>query len=172
LAVAFAAASFSASAADGCGTNAMRRVVVGPQPTANALYAHIQHVDMGSWQTGFDEETFVYIGEVHTNSGKTYKIGHLKTSWGPACRATQRLFIFDAGDRYLGQYAPVVVDAKHIRIQGSALLFPFDPQDGNKLDLKEGPPPKAWLDGDNPEWTPAPAAPTPGTAPPPPGKGL
>lgn len=145
-----------AHAGSGCDTNAQKRVVVGPQPTANALYAHIQHVDMGSWLDGFDEETFVYIGEVHTKSGKTYKIGHLTTTWGLACRATQRLFIFDAKNDYLGQYAPVEVDAKRIQIQGSVLIFPFDSKDGNKLDLSKGPPAAAWLDGDNPEWTPAP----------------
>ncbi len=160
----------SAHAGGACNTKAQKRVVIGKRPTANTLYAHIQGVGMGSWISGFDKETFVYIGDVHTKSGKTYKIGHLKTIAGRECIAFQRLFIFDAKDNYLGQYAPVEVDAKKISIHGSTLVFPFNPKSGNKLDLSKGPPAKASLDGYDQDWSPAPALnppPAPSTAPPP-----
>ncbi|HEV2112468.1 MAG TPA: hypothetical protein VGT99_14010 [Gammaproteobacteria bacterium] len=150
--------------AGSCNPHAQRRVVKGPQPTANTLYAHIQHVGAGSWQAGFDTETFVYVGDVHAKSGKIYKIGHLKTLALRDCTPFQRLFIFDAKDHYLGQYAPVEVDPKRIMIQGTELVFPFRKNDGNTLDLKDGPPVKTRLDGDDIGWEPAP---DPGTAPPP-----
>ncbi|HEY4127615.1 MAG TPA: hypothetical protein VGN70_06180 [Gammaproteobacteria bacterium] len=145
-----------------CDTNANKRTVIGKQPTANTLYAHIQNVDMGSWVGGFDNETFVYVGDVHIKSGKPkepdkiYKIGHLKTTAGKSCIAFQRLFIFDTNDNYLGQYAPIEVDAKKIKIRGTTLLFPFAAKDGNKLDLSKGPPAEAKLDGDSEEWSAAP----------------
>lgn len=162
LAAVLAAVSLSAHAGN-CNPHAQKRVVKGRQPTADTLYAHIQHVGAGSWQAGFDKETFVYVGDVHIKpsksgeSEKIYRIGHLKTIAGRQCIEFDRLFIFGAKDEYLGQYASVEVDAKKIKVRGSTLLFPFDPKNGNTLDLSEGPPAKAWLDGDNPEWIAAPA---------------
>lgn len=134
----------------GCDTNANKRFVKGRQPTADTLYAHIQRVDSGSWEGGFDKETFVYIGEVHTKSGKTYKVGHLKTTAWKTCVAFERLFIFDAKDKYLGQYAPVEANPKDIKIEGSKVIFPF--HDGNILDLKDGPPAQVRLDGEFDQW--------------------
>lgn len=163
-ALALAAACMSASAMAGCNPHAQKRVVKGKQPTADTLYAHIQHVGAGSWQAGFDTETFVYVGDVHAKSGKIYKVGHLHTIAMRKCIAFDRLFIFDAKDNYLGQYAPVEVDSKKIKIKGSTLIFPFDTKGGNKLDLKDGPPANIRLDGDDIGWEPALA---PGTAPPP-----
>ena len=165
LAAALAAFCFSAPARAGCNPHAQQRVVKGRKPTANTLYAHIQGVGAGSWQVGFDTETFDYIGDVHTKSGKTYKIGHLRTIAGRHCLVLQRLFVFDAKEAYLGQYASVEVDPKQIKIQGTVLIFPYHKNDGNTLDLKDGPPTEVKLDGDNVEWEPAPAPPPPsGTA--------
>lgn len=160
LGMALAAASFSASAGS-CNPHAQKRVVKGRQPTANTLYAHIQHVGAGSWQAGFDTETFVYVGDVHVKkSGKTYKIGHLKTIALRRCIPFQRLFIFDDKDKYLGQYAPVEVDPKKIKIRGSTLLFPFAPKDGNTIDFSKGPPAETHLDGYSQNWEAAPSATT------------
>lgn len=155
LAAVFAAASFSASAGTGCDTNAKKRVVIGPKPTADTLYAHLHGLDMGAWEDGFSEETFTYIGEVRTKAGKTYRIGYLSTVWGEACRATSRLYIFDGDDRPLGHYDGVIMDPRKVAISGAELKFRFDPKDGNTLDLGNGPPEQAWLDGDNEDWTPA-----------------
>lgn len=154
LAVALAAGCFSASAGAGCDTNAQKRLVVGPKPTADVLYAHLHEVDMGAWDDGFSEETFTYIGEVHTKAGKTYKIGYLSTEWGEACRATNRLYIFDGENRPLGHYYGIGIDPRKIIINGTTLKLPLDPNSGNTLDLENGPPKEAWLDGDNPEWNP------------------
>ena len=157
LAAALAAVSLGASAGTGCDTNAQKRVVVGPKPTANLLYTAIRNVDEGAWKDGFDIETFTYVGNVLTKSGTTYKIGFLETVWGESCRATNRLLIFDAQNKYLGQYYGIDTDPTKIQIRKGVLSFPFESKDGNKLDLDEGPPAKAWLDGDNPEWSAAPA---------------
>ena len=146
--------------AGSCNPHAQKRVVKGPQPTADTLYAHLQHVGAGSWQAGFDTETFTYVGDAHTKSKKTYKVGYLKTIATRQCIAFERLFIFDDKDVYLGQYTPVEVDPKKIKIRGAKLVFPF--HDGNTLDLKDGPPAKARLDGEDYEWE---AAPAPATAP-------
>ncbi|HEY1772642.1 MAG TPA: hypothetical protein VGH91_05560 [Gammaproteobacteria bacterium] len=162
FAVALAVVSFSASAGTGCNINANKRVVIGHRPTAATLYSHIQNVGAGSWQAGFDTETFVYIGDVHIKPSKSgepekiYKIGHLKTIATRQCIEFDRLFIFGAKDEYLGQYAPVEVNAKKIKIQGTSLVFPFHKKDGNTLDLKDGPPAKTQLDGDEVDWAPNP----------------
>ena len=138
-----------------CGPDLEKQIVVGQQPTAGTLYTHIQHVEMGAVDKDFWDETFTYIGDAHTKSGVTYKIGFLEVIWGQSCRATQRLFIFDKDNKYLGQYYGIEVDAKDIKISGAVLHFPFDANDGNTLDLENGPPKQAWLDGDNPRWYPA-----------------
>lgn len=138
-----------------CHSDSEKRIVAGQQSTASTLYAHIQHIDMGSWDKDFWDETFTYIGDAHTKSGVTYKIGFLETIWGESCRATLRLFIFDIRNKYLGQYYGIEVKGKDIKINGAALLFPFDASEGNTLDLENGPPKRAWLDGDNPSWIPA-----------------
>ena len=152
------------SAGAQCDTHAQKRVVTGKQPTAATLYSHIRNIGVGSWQTGFDKEAFVYVGDVRARSGKTYKIGHLKTLATRQCIEFDRLFIFDAKDTYLGQYAPVEVNPKKIKIEGTTLVFPFHKKDGNTLDFKDGPPAKTQLDGDEVDWESAPA---PSDAPPP-----
>lgn len=154
--------------AAGCNPYAQKRVVKGQQPTADTLYARTRN--LGSWVSGFEQETFVYIGDVHVKSGKSekiFKIGHLHTLAGRTCIPFDRLFIFDANDNYVGQYFPVVVAPKKVKIQGSVLVFPFKPKDGNKLDLSNGPPANVRLDGDTPDWEPAPEPESGQGAPPP-----
>jgi hypothetical protein len=138
-----------------CHTDIDKRIVVGRQPTAKYLYARIRHVKMGAWNDGFWDETFTYIGDVHSTSGKIYKIAYLSTIWGESCHATNRLFVFNGDNKYLGQYDDIMVDPMKIKIRGTQIIFPYDTGDGNKLDLELGPPSKAWLDGENPEWSPA-----------------
>lgn len=156
--------------AGSCNPHAQKRVVIGPKPTADTLYAHLHGLDMGAWEDGFSEETFTYIGETRTKAGKTYRIGYLNTVWGQACRATSRLYIFDGDDRPLGHYDGIITDPRKVTITGTVLKFKFDPSDGNTLDLGNGPPERARLDGDNEDWTPArpeasPPAPAASTAP-------
>lgn len=156
LLVLYAFAPLVASAHDSpCHIDVEKRIVVGRQPTANVLYAHIKHVEMGSWPNGFWDETFTYIGDAQATSGKTYRIAYLRTIWGNSCRATNRLFIFDGDNKYLGQYYGIMVDPMDIRITGAQVTFPFDANDGNSFSLENGPPDTVWLDGDNPEWTAA-----------------
>lgn len=138
----------------GCDTNAMKREVVGPKPTADVLYAHLHDVDMGAWDDGFSKETFTYIGEVRTKAGKTYKLGYLATVWGQACRQTTRLYIFDADNRPLGHYYGIGINPRKVTISGTTVTLPIDPNTGNTLDLANGPPKQPWLDGDNPDWNP------------------
>lgn len=138
-----------------CNTNAEKRTVIGKEPTAKVLYAKLANIELGSWKSGFSDETFTYIGIVHTKKRKTYKIGYLSTVWGESCRATNRLFIFDGNNKYLGQYDGIMLDPKRVWIAGAVLHFPFKSDDGNTLDLANGPPESAWLDGENPEWIPA-----------------
>lgn len=130
-----------------------KRVVKGGKPTATALYGNLKNIESGAWKDGFWDETFIYIGDVHTRNGKVYKIGFLTTVWGEACRATNRLFIFNSDNDCLGQYCGIMEPP--VKISGSVLYFPFDDQNGNTLELESGPPPQAWLDGENPEWMPA-----------------
>lgn len=136
-----------------CGDVHEKRIVEGVEPTATALYKKIKNIESGAWKNGFWVETFAYIGEVHTRNGKVYKIGFLTTEWGEACRATNRLFIFSSDNACLGQYGGIMEPP--VKILGSVLYFPFDDQNGNTLDLENGPPAQAWIDGENPEWMPA-----------------
>jgi hypothetical protein len=131
-----------------CGKSYEKRIVKGTAPTATMLYAKIKKIESGAWKKGFWEETFSYIGDVHTRNGKVYKIGFLTTIWGQACRATHRLFIFGSDNSYLGQYDGITDPP--VKISGSVLYFPYDAQVGNSLDLENGPPAQAWLDGQNP----------------------
>ena len=130
-----------------------KRIVKGDEPTANVLYKKLKDIESGSWESGFWNETFTYIGDAHTKSGKVYRIGFLITVWGEACRATNRLFIFNSDNVCLGQYGDI--SEPPIRIVGSVLHFPVDDKDGSTLDLESAPPATAWLDGKNPEWMPA-----------------
>jgi hypothetical protein len=123
------------------------------EPTATTLYKQLKDVELGSWDGGFWAETFTYIGDARTKSGKVYRVGFLTTLWGEACRATNRLFIFSSDNVCLGQYGGI--SDPPIKIAGSVLYFPFNEQVGNNLDLENGPPPTVWLDGENPEWLPA-----------------
>lgn len=136
-----------------CHNTNEQRIVVGSEPTASTLYSRIRNIDLGAWKNGFWDETFTYVGDAHTHAGKTYKVGFLRTVWGESCRATLRLFIFDDSNNYLGQYYGIM--SAPTKIVGATLYFPFKPEEGNTLDLEKGPPKRAWLDGDNPEWRPA-----------------
>jgi hypothetical protein len=136
-----------------CGNGHEKRIVKGVDPTATVLYKKLKNIELGSWESGFWEETFTYIGDAHTKSGKLYRIGFLTTVWEAACRTTNRLFIFNSNNVCLGQYGDI--SEPPIKIVGPVLYFPFDGQDGSTLDLESGPPATAWLDGENPEWMPA-----------------
>lgn len=140
-------------AAEPCGNVKEVRIVKGAEPTASVLYENIKHIENGSWKNGFWDETFSYIGEVHTINGEIYKIGFLSTTWGATCRATNRLFVFGNDNLCLGQYGGIIEPP--LKISGSKLLFPFDDQYGNEIDFKNGPPLQILLDGENPEWMPA-----------------
>jgi hypothetical protein len=136
-----------------CHSTREKRTVIGSEPTASILYAKIRDIYMGSWKSGFWDETFTYVGDTHTQDGKTYKIGYLVTIWGESCRATRRLFVFDHNNDYLGQYYGIMLAPT--KIVGATLYFPFKAEDGNTLSLEAGPPKQAWLDGENPEWASA-----------------
>ncbi len=85
--------------------------------------------------------------------GKAFKLGNLITIWGNSCRATNRFFIFDADNKVLGQYDGLMIDDPNkIVITGGTVIFPFDPKYGNSLDLENGPPATAWLDGDTEDF--------------------
>ena len=113
---------------------------------------NIKHIENGAWKNGFWNETFSFIGKIHTTNGKIYKIGFLSTIWGESCRATNRLFVFGNDNLCIGQYAGMMEPP--IKITGSKLLFPFDEQYGNIIDFENGPPLQIWLNGENPEWMP------------------
>jgi hypothetical protein len=136
-----------------CGNAHKKRTVKGAEPTASALYYELKSIESGSWKDGFWDETFMYIGDARTKSGNVYRIGFLTTVWGEACRATNRLFIFNSDNVCLGQYGDM--REPPVKISGSILYFPFKVMEGNTLDLENGPPATAWLDGENPEWVPA-----------------
>lgn len=136
-----------------CGNVHEKRTVKGVEPTATALYNELKNIESGSWKDGFWDETFIYIGDARTKSGKVYRIGFLATVWGEACRATNRLFIFNSDNVCLGQYGDM--REPPVKISGGILYFPFNVMEGNTLDLENGPPATAWLDGENPEWVPA-----------------
>lgn len=139
-----------------CHTTVGKRVVLGHEPTADALYAQLRTIELGSWDSDFWVETFTYIGDVHTKRGQTFKLGNLKTVWGISCRATNRFFIFDVNNKVLGHYYGLIIDdPNEIVIKGDTVIFPFDPKDGNSLDLANGPPDEAWLDGDTEDFNPS-----------------
>ncbi len=46
-----------------CHTTVGKRVILGREPTASALYAQLRTEELGSWDSDFWIETFAYIGE-------------------------------------------------------------------------------------------------------------
>lgn len=103
--------------------------------------------DSPFWKSGgFHSEDVYYVGRITNAKQVSFQIVWMTTSWGQACRGTNRLLVFDSDDHFLGSYYGV--SDRPNRVDGSTLYFPFDPAHGNVVSFSgEHPPPRIWLDG-------------------------
>jgi hypothetical protein len=100
-------------------------------------------------------QTIEYVGKTKPRHGQGYMVyllSYRTTEPGVASHYGQRILIFDAHRRYLGQYH---LEAAHrLRIVGSDVLLNVPANHGNCLRLDGSQPPvEAWLDGDVEAWT-------------------
>ena len=103
--------------------------------------------DSPFWKSGeFHSEDVYYVGRTTNAKQVSFQIVWMTTSWGQACRGTDRLLVFDSDNHLLGNYYGV--SDRPNRVDGSTLYFPFDPAHGNVVSFSgEHPPPRIWLDG-------------------------
>jgi hypothetical protein len=142
------ASALPAGAAQRCGELLQHRIVSGPSPQASSLYSAARKADAGSWASGFWEEHFNYLGTTQNVSGETFRIASLSTTWGSACRLTERLLVFSANNVYLGRYSHIPLREMKIR-PPYELIFPYAAKEGNVVSFKLGLPSSIWIGGEN-----------------------
>ncbi|NQD37315.1 hypothetical protein HPT27_09770 [Permianibacter sp. IMCC34836] len=94
------------------------REIIGPATIAGPLYQKAQAIAGLTWKDGeFERESFTYIGPVRSENGNLH-VTHVATVWGPSCRQTDRLVLWNANLQYIGHYYGVQMP---LRIEGSRL---------------------------------------------------
>ncbi|RYU92089.1 hypothetical protein EWM62_01210 [Mucilaginibacter terrigena] len=81
----------------------------------------------GKWTTDGNTETHLkYLGSVTTTKGKTYKLLTSIWYWGLSHRATSRILIYSASNRYIGEYNVGSVYDLPDKLTNGNLLFHND----------------------------------------------
>jgi hypothetical protein len=98
-----------------------------------------------------DEVTLRPMGEIRTDRREYSIVYYVRSENGGARHGAQRLLVFERAAnslRYLGQYS---VTAAPVAVRGNKILF--DNPNGNEITFgTDGPPRKAWIDGENPAF--------------------
>jgi len=84
------------------------------------------------------------------NASDCYEIGFY--TWETKEHIGRRLLVFGLNEKaltYLGGYG---VTGRPVAIVGAKIKFPFPKEWGDEIDFSAGPPRRAWLDGENPEF--------------------
>ena len=142
------ACALPAGAAQRCGELKQHRIVSGTTPQASILYLAARKADAGSWPSGFWDEHFTYLGTTQSVSGEAFRIASLSTTWGSACRLTERLLVFSANNVYLGRYSHISLSEMKIR-PPYELVFPYAAKEGNVVSFKLGLLRSIWIGGEN-----------------------
>jgi hypothetical protein len=93
-----------------------------------------------------NNDDFIILGNLEIN-GKYIVLANNVHIWGNARRATWRFLLFLEDGTFLGLYTGIAFNINKIRVEGSKILFPFDPEIGNVIDFTNGIPDKVWIDG-------------------------
>ncbi len=127
-----------------CNSNAQVRIVDESNLKATHLYNLIKG-KFPSWASKFHSEEFTYLGRLENGIDAAW----LFTSWGAStCRGTTRLLLFQA-DKYLGSFA---VNHDEVTLINNKIIFPYDKNVGNVIDLSKGIPKEIWIDGELPTF--------------------
>ena len=98
----------------------------------------------GKWTKEDGTETHIrYLGKVTTTRGETLKVMNYIFFWGLSHRATSRILIFDAKNRYLGNYYLTVTTDLPTMMRNGKLIFKNTADDCDKnlqttVDLNHG----------------------------------
>lgn len=78
----------------------------------------------GKWTaTGGTETQLRYLGEVKTNSNKTFKVMNSIWIWGDSEHATNRILIFNGKNQYMGEYYISTTDDMPTKLRNGVLIF-------------------------------------------------
>lgn len=110
----------------------------------------------GKWDEKNGTETHLkYLGTVATSAGKKYKILTSVWLWGLSKRATNRILIYSAQNKYIGNYKLTMKADLPVRMDNGILKFLKIEDDGEnrstEIDLTKGIPKEmfiAWDDHD------------------------
>lgn len=130
----------------GCDSGRSVQNSIGPSELLMKLRANAEATGSSPFfkQGTFDEEELRYLGR--TPAPGAFDLVLLTTTWGEACRATRRLLVFDYSGMYLGCYTGL--SAAPTQLVGSALLFPVEPELGDRIEFNaQQPVSKVRLDG-------------------------
>lgn len=132
-----------------CGKGASQRRLTGPAPITGKLHVVAERIDGLLFRRGeFDDEQFTYIGLVKARPGTSWHVVYLSTTWGGSCRATTRLLVFSDDMRFVGQYSHF--SARPLGTEGDTVFFDSPADQGDRITFTaDGPPKKAWFDGEN-----------------------
>lgn len=70
-----------------------------------------------------DETQLTYLGVLQTGNGKLFKILSYCWIWGASKRATNRILVYNAQNKYLGNYYLTMTDELPIKIESNQLIF-------------------------------------------------
>ena len=131
-----------------CNDDARIRTVKGDKKRAERLYIPMMG-KFPSWAKDFHEEEFTYVGSLQNG----IEVALLYTSWGAStCRGTTRLLLFQGG-KYLGAYGIDPVDSA-LKLVGNKIIFPYEADIGNVIDLSGRIPHEILLGGQLPTFMP------------------
>jgi hypothetical protein len=101
-----------------------------------------------------DETQLTYLGILKAGNGKQFKIMSYCWIWGISKRATNRILVYNARNKYLGNYYLTTTDELPIKIESNQLIFKVKGDASinattNKISFIKGIPKSIYLKDDN-----------------------
>lgn len=101
-----------------------------------------------------DETQLTYLGILKAIDGRQYKVMSYCWIWGISKRATNRILIYSAQNKYLGDYYLTTIDELPTKIESNQLIFKVKDDSSSKVTItrisfKKGIPKSIYLKEDN-----------------------